>query len=200
MAAGWPGSGDLQAFIEAAGFDTASVDLAGAVAAGQAEFERLAGWRPFLGTTQTRKFDAPEGEMLFLCGGLLALTSLTVDGTAYVADTDFYLMPGNAELAGEPWTWVEFASAPSCARRGIVIVGTWGRVTAIPEAVRHAVLCLGAEAAMPSIVAAKSGGAQQWTEGDVTERYGPDGLAAITGGWRASAAAAARRYRAAALA
>jgi|GEM_PF-3159285 len=199
MAAGWPGSADLQAFIQAAGFDTSPVDLVGAAAAGQAQFEMIAGWRPFLGATQTRKFDGPPEGRLFLGAGLLALTSLTVDGTAFVADTDFYLMPDNADLAGAPWTWVEFASAPSCSRRGVVIVGTWGRVTAIPEVVRHAVLCFGAIEAMPSIIAEKSGGVQQWTEGDVSERYGPDGVQAITAGWWDAGVKAARKYKAAAV-
>lgn len=197
MAVVWPTSAELSEFMEMAGLDTSVVDVPACAAAGQAEFERLCGWRPFLGTTQTRKFDAPvDGWKLHLDGALLTVTSLTVDGQAYVADSDYYLMPDNAVNRGAAYTWVEFAFPVACARRGIVIVGSWGRVSDIPEAVRHAVLCLGAVAAMPSVLSAKGGGLAAWTEGDVTEKYSADGLKVTAGEWERAARACAARYRA----
>lgn len=195
MAVTWPTSVDLQTFIEGANLSVTGADLVACVSAGRDAFERGSKWVPFLGTTQTRTFDAPGGNVLHLDAGLLTCTTVTVGGSLQVVNTDYWLGPQNADSAGEPWMQVEWSYSPSCAHRGIVIVGSWGRVADIPDSVRQAVLALGALEALPAIMARKTGLVTQWQEGDVREQYGEAGLAPICGGWRSLADSVIRRYR-----
>jgi hypothetical protein len=192
--AGWNDAADLQRFLTAAGYSYDDLELGHALAAAQSEIEQRTGWRPFYATTQTRYYTLDSDRELFLDAGLLTCTSVTIDGSAQVKNTDFWLMPENADLCvpAQPWTLIEFGAERTSARRGCVIVGSWGRAASMPDDVLLAQLCRAASLVAPQVASKVSGGALEWREGDVTEKHG--GLAKDAEAWEAQFAAVCRRY------
>lgn len=129
-----------------------------------AEFERRAGWAHFLSTPGTRYFSCAGDPDLWLDCGLLAVSSLEVDGVAMVENTDYELWPYNARPAKK----IRFRSVPHCEPRGIVVTGEWGYAAACPPDVRLAIM----NACRAASEDASSGGAVRITQGPVTIDYG----------------------------
>jgi len=152
----WPTPAEVQAHLTLAGAwgdisDDLSSVIQGAIDATVRDFEDQTGWNPFLAAAadSTRYFDAPGpysngylgrtggGNKLELDGGLLSVTSLTVDGVTKMEGDDFQLRsPGG----GWPNTKVLFLNGRVYSEpNGIVITGKWGFSTEIPANVWEAV-------------------------------------------------------------
>lgn len=178
-----------------------ALDLTVKAGAAAAEWERRTAWRPFLAQAgQSRRFDAPwAARTLELSGGLLSLTTLTVDDDARTLDEDFWLGPENAAAKGLPYTFVEFAGrAVASARRGIEITGDWGRMETLTDDIWQAVLHYGACLCYPELSLGISKGAYSIRDVNFEIRYagagnGPLFLEAQT--WKSVFDAAVRRYK-----
>jgi hypothetical protein len=146
-----PAESDLQAALGSL-YDAAwNLNLQGALDFGLDAFERDTNFKPFwcrsLGEEEetganetTRRFTAPGptrregihggGRLLQLGGGLLALSSLTVDSGSgsieQAEDADFWLEPANAPAEGWPFTLVRFDRMVYSLRNGIAVTGLWG--------------------------------------------------------------------------
>jgi len=100
--------------------------------------------RRFMAVTETRTFDAPDGDRLDLGGDLLEIVTVALDEAAV---TDYVTSPrgsgpfyalrrsGVARWAGTA-TW----GSPST----VTITGRWGYSESLPDDIRHAVLRLAA--------------------------------------------------------
>jgi hypothetical protein len=205
--AAYPTDNDLAAWLLGQHVDatwTADIDLADAASDGVATFESAAG-RRMLATTQTRVFDPPKPgrTILDLRYDLASFTSLTASGSAMVRNTDFWLLPENADLDGRPWSRIEFASGYSPqlgARRCISVTGKWGFGVTIPGDAWHGMLAAGALHVLSAIRLAVTGGATKWQEADVQEWFGDDPLGFLEKHWQGIFDDAVRRYRRVALA
>jgi hypothetical protein len=180
-----------------------------AAGAAAAEWERKAGWRPFLAPTDaegnpvetTRYFDPPtDTRFIGLNAGLLTLTSLatgattSTPGTVRPVDAFFRLLPQNAPAMGRPFDCVEFLSSGYSGSYGpgfgpggfgyfgfgpygragsVAVTGAWGRQLLLSDDVYRAVLALGLITALPELATLRRKGLVSWTEGGVTENYGP---------------------------
>ncbi|MCW3059711.1 MAG: hypothetical protein JWQ02_1532 [Capsulimonas sp.] len=191
----WPRGGDAQTFIASAQLAAgASADALNAinfdsfVKAAITTFQNATGWRPFLGKQSVRVFDPPGpergagghyggGRKLFLSGGLLSITSLTVSVTADSAGRvltkgrDFWLRPSSAINDGEPFRFIEFASTQYGAPESIVIDGVWGFALTIPEDVWQAIISKAASDAAPQLAISIAQGLASRKAGDEEERY-----------------------------
>lgn len=155
------------------------------------EWEDMTGWIPFetADSDTTRYYDppgpnaVPEGLggrwRLQLDAPLTAVTSVRVGyspentvGTLLTLNTDFYLYPYNAQVAGRPWTAIEFRTSRWGARRSIQIVGRFGYSATIPDDAWLAIARRAASLALPEIATRISGGRTEFTEAGVTERFG----------------------------
>jgi hypothetical protein len=123
-------------------------------------------------------------------------------GTALALGLNFRLSPSNAPASGQPYEMIEFLSAgyggtamwpyggawggfgPAAGfglgangRAGSLRVsGTWGRQSSLSDDVYRAVLALGLLTALPELATLRRKGLVSWTEGGVTENYGPKPL------------------------
>lgn len=101
---------------------------------------------------QTRYFDGSGGTVQFV-DYCTSVTSIAVDETlsgsfvAWVENTDFYLLPFNAEQIGEPYRRIETTrktgttkSVFARGRRSVRVVGTFGISAQPPADVSRAVL------------------------------------------------------------
>ncbi len=138
--------------------------------------------RRILATTQTRSFDPPISPRLLLDlrTDLLSVSTLTVQGVAQVADTDYWLEPFDATQDGKPYRRVEFAVArwgyagspiTAALRKCIVIAGLWGFSATVPDQGYDAILAQGAIDCYPELALAVSHGLQMKREGDVEAMY-----------------------------
>lgn len=87
---------------------------------------------------ETRYFDAHKWDYLHTGIRIVSITTLKTDndndGTyeyTWTDGTDYYLMPYNASLDGEPYRWIETApngnySFPKGVQKGVQIVGKFG--------------------------------------------------------------------------
>lgn len=158
MSNNYPTGDDLQAFATNAGVVTANADLSldygRVVAAAIKQWDSDTGWKPFVATTQTRYYDLPKSHILDLRGGLLSLTSVTVGtNTALVQALDFDLYPLNAATDGLPYEWIEFRRTHVFAynrHAAVAVAGSFGRVTTVPDEVKHAILCNACVRLMPT--------------------------------------------------
>ena len=142
-----PSNADLGALLVAAGVieesptSGAEYDvLTRAIAFAVAKLKAETGWNPFEGAAGTRYFTADGYNTLFLDQGLLSLTSVTIDGTTYAVNDDFYLYPANASTDGIPYRELLFVSNISSLMNGVVIVGTWGRMATYDSSATEAIL------------------------------------------------------------
>jgi len=188
----YPTEIEFHAYLSDAGFSAAFLallDLETALAAGQSTFEEMTG-RRMLATTQTREFDPPSNSWrdLDLKTDLLSVTGLTVGATALISGTDYRLLPYNAADDGRPYNMVRFnrwwTPPPTWAERGsVVITGSWGFGTTIPEAAWQGILTLAGLSLFPAIAQSRTRGIQMWREADVTEQYGADPLGSLRDNW-----------------
>lgn len=208
----WPTSDDLQTYLKAAGLialdPTATellLDYSGALSAAIERWNDETRYWPFLSAgdaTEARRFSPPGGSLLDLNGGLLTLTSLTVDvtytssGTVYMNQQHFKLLPRDAPQKTAPWTLIEFTWSPWNVSDGEVeIAGEWGYANSanLPESARRGVLAYAASELAPQIQRGISGGTIKWTEGDVSRQYAA--LDDSRKDWETLAESAAARYR-----
>ncbi len=141
----YPTGSDLSTYLIATGQITAAPasllyynDVMSAVAL---DWEKDTGWVPFLaGASASRTFDGGEGYRLFLPVGIISLSALTIDGSAYTVDTDFYLAH---QFKGGPYMAVDFPFYVGGDRRAIVITGVFGYQTTLDKAVERALLMRG---------------------------------------------------------
>ena len=186
MPAGYPDGTALQDFLQPVA-DALRVTLPAGIKyqsridSAKQKFEGVIG-RRILATTQTRSFDPPISPRLLLDlrTDLLSVSSLTIQGVAQVAATDYWLEPFDAPQDGKPYRRVEFAVArwgwagppiTAALRRCIVITGSWGYSATVPDQVYDAILAQGAIDCYPELALAVSRGLQMKREGDVEAMY-----------------------------
>lgn len=200
----WLSAGDLETYLQSAGLlsipNTSPgtlLDLTSAIVASEEAFERDTLWFPFLkqNTDVTRYLDPPEGRLLDLEAGLLALTSVTLAGRTLVLGADFFLLPHNNTLRGLPTTYLEFTRIPSGGRGCIAITGRWGRVETLPEGVKQAVLAKAASLLIPQIHASITKGLMSWREGDVEQVSGGELFGSLVANWDRAFSECVKRYR-----
>lgn len=214
----WPTVGELTTFLQASRLVSVPptalenlIDFTGILDAAIERWEGLTGFSPYLTTgdaTEVRAFRSPwPANILDLNGGLLAITSLTVDvtntvssGTSYTAGLHFRLHPRDAAQRKVPWTQIEFLWSPGNPSDGeIEIEGEWGFTTEanLQSSAKRAVLALAAMEVLPQVNAAIAQGLLRWTEGDVTKQWGAGDK--IMDGWQAlvdkALYASPRRFR-----
>lgn len=198
----YPTGEDLEAFLVAAGFsvteDLADVDLELFAAAGWQAFNRESG-RTMLAVSGTRSFYRPEGPRGELdLGEDLAsgvVPSLTDDGTALTVNEDYVFLPLDAPGRGLPYNRLRFWRVWPTSRWTIepliVVTGSWGYGTTIPEDAWIGMLAMGALALAPQLAQLRTGGMQSWREADMAESYGDKPLGGLVAGWQMVAATTA---------
>jgi hypothetical protein len=134
---------DLDVFLASRGLscsDLTKTDKRAAIARAIRKWEHDSGWRPFLANEEdeTRIIDGPEGRMIFPTFGILSLTSFSIDGTDYVADTSYWLQSRWGDDG--PYTAIEFDGYITGARRAVELVGKFGYTLTLPEDVKDALL------------------------------------------------------------
>lgn len=110
-------------------------------------------------TATVRYFDGNDDQRLYV-GDLREITSLVVDGTTLVKDTDFFLYPLNATEHGKPYNAIELVQDDTIAgnrnprsgnvipyvfqdlQRSVVVTGKWGYSSSVPSDVALAVMKL----------------------------------------------------------
>lgn len=188
-----PTGDDLTQFMAAAGITLPTdllPDLDGAAAAGVRSFERQTR-RKFLAETadSVRRFDPPLSSdgILYLPVDYAAVTSIEYlplggTATAWVADTDYVLLPSDAVAAGVPYDrlhilaqrWYSPLVYP--ATGAIRITGKVGWGTEIPDDAWLAMRAIGAQHLFGVIGYANRGGLVSFKEADVQETYAADPL------------------------
>lgn len=164
----YPTDADLTEALQGLGTDPALLQtmasrISGAIAAAVEQWETSVAWHPYLADAEdsTRYFDPPTRpsgggrvpgtKTLYLKGGLISLTSLTVSGTAFARDLDFYTRPDNAAVRGQAITEIDFLAPLYGLPRTIAVTGRWGRVTQIPDDVWIAILDYAKSQVLPEI-------------------------------------------------
>jgi hypothetical protein len=145
---------DLDAFLASRGLSCSNLtkaDKKAAIARAIRKWETETGWKPFLANDEdeTRIIDGPEGRMIFPGYGIISLTTLSVDGNEYVADTGYWLQ--NRYSDEGPYTAIEFDGYITGARRAVELVGKFGFTLTLPEEVKDALLGYAAYGLYPQI-------------------------------------------------
>lgn len=183
----YPTAEDLQAFCLNAGVITAGSDLTldygYAIASAVKQFEQDSGWEPFLATAQTRRYDMPlpDGKILDLRAGVLAVENFVISGTHLTQDVDYVLYPLNAPNVGKPYSWVEFVSRytqwwPWQMPATVYVTGTFGYAAECPVDVRRAILSLACSQIIASKAGAATGALIGIKQDDVEVRYAQSAL------------------------
>lgn len=180
--AAYPGVGELTARLRGYAPITDAmlrgVDLGAKIAQAIGEFETRTG-RKWVPASATRTYDAPPhmSPYLDLRADLASLTSVSVGGVSLTLNTDFYLLPENADADGKAWTMIEFVNPVATlfqSKRAISIVGTWG-APSLPDQAWSAIISRAAALCRPEVATAITGGLSSWSEADGTkESYGDD--------------------------
>lgn len=183
--ASYPAESDLLALLTAEGFTTSGLNLAAAIAAGIARFERETG-RRFLdpaGAT-TRTFDPPmhpRGQLDLradIVAPLSGTLSATYQTTALVIGTDWRPMPQDAPARSKPYYRAQFIRPwwpwpiPQSVWGALAITGVWAYGLTIPDDVWQAMIFAGALSAIPSLIALLTGGATEMREADMQVAFG----------------------------
>jgi hypothetical protein len=155
----WPTAAELTSAIEARGGSVpAGIDLDDEVLSAVAEWEALTGYSPFKqeSADSTRNYDSPiwtgtPNVLAFGCG-YTTVTSVTVDGTALVLATDYWLEPHDAPSDLKPWTRIRFASCWDVDPQKVVVIGKRGYASSIPDLAWYAVLDLANMSVLDSTV------------------------------------------------
>ena len=160
------------------------MDLNEFVQAAKSNFEGRVG-RAVLAVSQTRTYDPPmfPRTKLPLVDDLAQLTSLSITGVAKVLNTDFFLLPENADMLSKPFNLIDFAVPIYAGRKSISITGFWGYALVIPDGPWASILARAAMLAHPQLAAAVSRGFVSWKEDDVSETYGTDPLGFLRDQW-----------------
>lgn len=186
--AAYPADADMltrftDAGITPPGSDTRAKALAWAIA----RWQRRTKWQPFLsdGQQHTYNYDpaAPRqlgrtmlvwkggAQLLELRQGLISLTSLTIDTTAYTVGTDFWLRPDGAPERGRPYEYIEFGMPVYGQDEGIAITGVWGFALQVPDDAFEDILDGAIQKVMPLIAMRESKGRAKRQQGETVEQY-----------------------------
>ncbi len=159
--------------------------LTRAMAVAEERLKADTGWDPFESATQTRKYTSDGGNLLWLDQGLLEVVELLIGTTAYVEDTDFWLMPANAIADGKCATRIQFNFDVSTAVNGLTIEGSWGRMSAYGNAEQEALLACGAIIAGANLlgVAGAFGAVTEFVQGDVKRKLKDDSKYGLFENW-----------------
>jgi hypothetical protein len=153
----YPIGTDLRSILIAAGLPASVVDaqdLDAACLAACEQWEQDSRYTPFLQTSATntaRSYDPPNGKMMQLSRGLIALESVEADGVELVSGEDYRLRPLNAAADGRPYLAIEFLRRISAQPGGIEISGVWGYGTELSAVVWKALLASAALEVIGSI-------------------------------------------------
>jgi len=165
------------------------LDYSGAADSAASAWENAVRWFPFLedGSDVARTYDPPEERLLKLGAGLMTCTSVTVGGTTYTLNQNYWLRPTNALIKGQVYTEIEFFRTlylPNI-RNTIIVTGKWGRTATVPADVKQALLCKAAALLMPQVLAKISGGgvSEARLEGAITEKYSISDLENMRPAW-----------------
>lgn len=180
-----PTEEDLGAVLEGAGLITGIPEsgteqysaLTRALGTALSRLKTETGWKPFEGESQTRTYTSDGTNMLFLDSGLLDLDTLLISGDEYTPDTDFYLLPENAALDGEPYTLIEFMFDLPTTRKAISIEGTWGRMSPLDDEAVGAVLACAAIMAGAELrgISKPATNLVEFVQGPVRRKYSESG-------------------------
>lgn len=196
----YPTQSDLDAFLKAAGADTAApdnygkIDFAAKIAAAIERWENDVKWYPALSNRQTRTYDPPGpaairsgnflayrggGRILDLDGGLLQLDSLIVGTVPFtqgvlpdMSQGNFWLKPWNAPNQGLPYRTIEFLTPIYGNPEAVQITGTWGRYLKVPDDVWEAILQDASLDCVPELSLGISQGYYQRKIGDSVKTFG----------------------------
>lgn len=194
MPATYPTATDLTRYFNGAGLVDLSpaptfnfMDLAQATLSARSNYEGRIG-RTLLAVSATRTYDAPDypRTLLPLKGDMAGSPSaVTVNSVAMVLNTDYYMLPTNADIENppRPFTRIDFAVNPTCPRRGIVVTGPWGYATTISDGAWNAILARAAYLCYPQLAQAITRGLSVWRDDVVTEQYGPSPLGYLRDQW-----------------
>ncbi len=195
----YPTGADVQRELTANGLIVANptgaaqfIDIFGAALKGREMVEEVTG-RRFLATSQTRTYPFPKsGRVLQLGADLVGSPTVTINGTGKTLNTDYVLIPLNADQDGKPFDRIEFAyqylwtqTYPMSNPRPISVMGSFGFGLTIVEDAWRAMLDAACLECVPGIQAALTGGLVKWTEADVTEDYGKSAFAGSVEQWQA---------------
>lgn len=149
------------------------------------EWEALTGHRPFVAgaAPSARRYTLGEAgaQAVDLLAGAVEVTGVTL-GEETIALTgsrpDAFLMPDDAPLRGEPYTWLEFRYRRFSEAQGLVVTARWGYADELPPDALAALAARAASlAAEPAIRAAQQaataagGRLKRVKEGDVEREY-----------------------------
>ncbi len=222
MPAAFPTATEARAYLNSLGLVTTAqvtaMDVESRVLAARAAFEESTGWYPFLagGSDTSRQYDPPGpndraavsgvlkggARILELEAGLTqAPTTLvtsyspTFAGNALTHQTDFWMLPANADLRSKPFTAIEFVVPQWGSPRSIRITGRFGYQTTVPDLAWNAVLQQVAFLCAPELAGKVSAGILSYTEGGITERYSDDALGGYVKQWQETWRRAVGTYR-----
>lgn len=205
MPSAHPTGTDLKAFVvsENTGIDPTAapysgIDWDGMATIGRQNFENNTG-RTVLAVTGTRYYDPPTNSkgILPLNDDLMTVTSVTLAGSALVANTDYWLYPYDGGADRSPYNRIQFAQPYPFAlvaanRRSLVIMGTWGYATSVLQDAFDAELCLAAIALSGGLLLGRFSGATEWREGDVSQK---NDTTSLRQGWKARADMVVNSYK-----
>lgn len=137
----WPTEAELTDFLEGLGVDTipTGVTLQDEIDGAVAACERATG-RTFIDAAATTKKYSPDASGFVDFGGeFVSVTSVSVDGSTLVLDSDYWLFPDSS-----PYSSMKMATWLAGDPQSISVVGTWGYGAAIPLPVWNGVLRLAA--------------------------------------------------------
>jgi len=156
----YPSDDDVAAFIAGCGITVPDgFDFVGSAQEGIDAFEKETGRIPFLmdQTDQEFVYDLPGsapnarlywpvsggGRMLALQRGLLAVTSISINGNV-ISPSSYKLRPYNAPIENRPYTMIEFQTPYWGLNGDLVILGRGGYAATLPEDAWKAVRALAA--------------------------------------------------------
>lgn len=181
-----------------------ALDLGTAVLAGIQAFE--ADTRKFLATAdQTRYFNLPTNPRGFidLKADLASLTSVAIQGVTQVLNSEYRMLPEDADEEQVPWSHLQFSRRwifplEWTNVRAVTVVGKWAYGATpgngIPEDAWNAMLMAGILLKLPMLAARQTRGVVSWGEADVNESYGQDAFKGLFTLWDEQLRRAYRRY------
>lgn len=164
----YPTDADVQALVQSLGVTLPSgIIFDGSGAAAAQEWERLTGRIPFLNpsTVTTRTFEVPGaksthnsvlpikggGRRLPLQGGVISISSVTVEGQNKVVGSDVYPGPVNNPAIGKPYDYLEFAVPQYGQIRSVQVTGKFGFSSTLNELQFLSIVRLGAARIMDDV-------------------------------------------------
>jgi hypothetical protein len=103
---------DLKASLSLTGQSYADADFARAITTASRAIDQMAGRRFWKDDSAVTRKYVPRAADICATDDIAEFTSLTVQGSVWVADTDFFLEPPNASADGEPYTRIRSIGRP----------------------------------------------------------------------------------------